>query len=121
MNYVQRRRFLWAVFLIGLLAVAIAANATTLVRLTLPQLVRQSTAIVRAHCEGSHVVFQAGEIWTDNTFQIIETHKGFLPARIVARRFVPVKTRFYFCGEAARGLSPCWAGRREHFEFIEAC
>ena len=86
MNYVQRRRFLWAVFLAGLLLAALAANATTLVRLSLPQMVRQSTAIVRAHCEGSHVRLDRGEIWTDTTFQVLETHKGLLPAQIVARQ-----------------------------------
>jgi hypothetical protein len=86
MSYVQRRRFLWAVFLIGLALVAAAANATTLVHLSLPQMVRQSTAIVRAHCENTHVRLDRGEIWTDTTFQVLETHKGLLPGRIVVRQ-----------------------------------
>jgi hypothetical protein len=86
MSYLHRRRFLWAVLLAGLILVAIAANATTLVRLSLPQMVRESTAIVRARCASTHVRLDRGEIWTDTTFQVLETHKGLVPAQIVVRQ-----------------------------------
>ena len=47
MSYVKRRRFLLVLFLIGIVLVAIAARATTLVRLPFQQLVQYSSAIAR--------------------------------------------------------------------------
>jgi hypothetical protein len=38
MSFVQRRRFLWILFLAGLAMLAIAANATTLSRLRFEEL-----------------------------------------------------------------------------------
>jgi len=43
MSFVQRRRFLWILFLAGLALLAIAANATTLSRLRFEELVKQAT------------------------------------------------------------------------------
>ena len=40
MSFVQRRNFLWILFLAGILLIAIVANATTLVHLRFQELVR---------------------------------------------------------------------------------
>jgi len=86
MSYLQRRRFLWILFLIGLALVAVAARATTLVRLRFPELVRYSSAIGRVHCVGAEVHYDKGEIWTDTGFEVSEREKGYLPAYIVVRQ-----------------------------------
>ncbi|HEY1481919.1 MAG TPA: hypothetical protein VGF19_04265 [Candidatus Acidoferrum sp.] len=86
MSYLQRRRFLWILFLIGLALVAVAARATTLVRLRFPELVRYSSAIGRVHYVGAEVHYDKGEIWTDTSFEVIEREKGYLPAYIVVRQ-----------------------------------
>lgn len=86
MSYVQRRRFLWALFLIGLVLVAIVARATTLVRLHFQDLVRYSSAIARVRCIGAQTRLEDGEIWTDTVFDVVQRDKGFLPAQIVVRQ-----------------------------------
>jgi len=54
MSYVERRRFLWVLFLAGLaLLAAVAASATTLSRLKLEDLAQESTAVAHA-MPGSH-------------------------------------------------------------------
>ena len=85
MSYVQRRRFLWALFLIGLALIAIVAHATTLVRLPFYKLVSTSSAIARFRCVNSVTRFESGEVWTDTVFEVVQHDKGFLPSRIVVR------------------------------------
>jgi hypothetical protein len=90
MSYEKRRRFLWAVFLIGLALlgaamIAVVAEATTLSRLTFGQLVEHSTSIARVRCLRTDVRQENGEIWTDTTFQVVRQYKGFLPSPIVVR------------------------------------
>src|SRR3974390_882819 len=85
MSYVQRRRFLWALFLAGLVLIAIVANATPLVRLPFYKLVENSTAIARVRCISANTRLENGEIWTDTVFEVIQHDKGYLPPRIVVR------------------------------------
>ncbi len=86
MSYKQRRKFLWVLFLAGLVLIAIVANATTLVHLPFPQLVGFSSAIARVQCIGSDIRIEKGEIWTDTRFHVLETEKGYLPSSIVVRQ-----------------------------------
>lgn len=86
MSYVQRRRFLWVLFLIGIVLVAIVAQAATLVRLHFQDLVRHSSAIARVRCIGSQTRMEEGEIWTDTVFEVVQRDKGFLPAQIAVRQ-----------------------------------
>jgi hypothetical protein len=85
MNYVARRRFLWALFLIGLVLIVIVANATTLARLQFFQLVQHSSAIGRMRCVDTQTRFEDGEIWTDTVFEVVQHDKGYLPSPIVVR------------------------------------
>jgi len=85
MSYVQRRRFLWVLFLGGIVLIAIVANATTLVRLPFYKLVENSSAIARVRCVNSVTRLESGEVWTDTVFEVTEHDKGYLPARIVVR------------------------------------
>lgn len=86
MSYEQRRRFLWILFLIGLGLVAVAANATTLMHLRFQDLVSYSSAIARVRCLGSDVRMEAGELWTDTRFLVLDTQKGVLPSHILVRQ-----------------------------------
>jgi hypothetical protein len=79
MNYKQRRRFLWALFLIGLALIAVVANATTLARLQFDQMVQEASAIARVRCLSSESVWQNGEIWTRTQLEVLEENKGLLP------------------------------------------
>ena len=85
MCYVQRRRFLWALFLIGLVLIVIVARATTLVRLPFHKLVENSSAIARVRCVSSATRLEYGEVWTDTIFEVVQHDKGYLPSRIVVR------------------------------------
>ena len=85
MSYVQRRRFLWVLFLAGLALIAIAAHATTLARLQFYQLVKDSSAIARLRCFGAQTRLENGEIWTDSVFEVMQFDKGYLPSHIVVR------------------------------------
>jgi|SRR5260370_32751670 len=85
MSFVQRRRFLWILFLTGLALLAIAANATTLSRLRFEELVNQATAVARVRCIGVQSRWENGEIWTETRFQIVELNKGLLPGVVTVR------------------------------------
>ncbi len=85
MSFVQRRRFLWILFLTGLALLAIAANATTLSRLRFEELANQATAVARVRCIGVESRWQDGEIWTETQFEIVEVNKGLLPGVISVR------------------------------------
>ena len=85
MSYVQRRRFLWILFLVGIALIAVIADATTMARLQFYQLVQHSTAIARVRCLRSDTRMESGEIWTDTVFAVEQRDKGFLPTPIVVR------------------------------------
>jgi len=82
MNFVERRRFLWILFLIGLALIAVVANATTLARLPFPDLASQATAIARLRCLRSVSQWKNEEIWTRTEFAVMEQNKGQLPATV---------------------------------------
>jgi hypothetical protein len=86
LTYEQRRNFLLIVFLIGIVLIAIVAQATTLVRLTFPELVKNSSAIGHVRCLGSQAVFEKDEIWTDTSLEVLESNKGNLPAIVILRQ-----------------------------------
>ncbi len=82
MSFVQRRRFLWILFLAGLALLAIAAKATTLSRLRFEELVNQAAAVARLRCIGVESRWENGEIWTETRFEIVELNKGLLPGMV---------------------------------------
>lgn len=85
MSYVERRRFLWILFFVGLALLAVVANATTLVRLRLEDLARQATAVARVRCLGARSFWENREIWTETRFAVVEQSKGSLPDTIQVR------------------------------------
>jgi hypothetical protein len=88
MSYIQRRRFLWILFLAGLALLAMSAliaNATTLVRLPFEDLAQQSTAVARLRCLGSESHWDGREIWTESRFEVLELDKGLLPGLVTVR------------------------------------
>jgi hypothetical protein len=85
MSYVQRRRFLWILFLCALALLAVAASATTLSRLKLEDLVQESTAVARLRCLGASSQWDKGEIWTETRFEVLQTEKGALPGIVTVR------------------------------------
>ncbi len=86
MSYTQRRQFLWVLFLVGLILIAIVAQATTLVRLRFQDLVHYSYSIARVRCLRAQTRMENGEIWTDTSFDVLSHNKGYLPAQIVVRQ-----------------------------------
>jgi len=85
MSYVQRRRFLWILFLGGLVLIALAASATTLSRLKLEDLAQESTAVARLRCLGTTSQWEQGEIWTETRFEVVQREKGALPGIVTVR------------------------------------
>src|SRR5258707_6420540 len=85
MSFVQRRRFLWILFLAGLALVAMAANATTLSRMRLEELENQAMAVARLRCLSAESRWENGEIWTETRFEIVELNKGLLPGVVSVR------------------------------------
>jgi hypothetical protein len=85
MSFVQRRRFLWILFLTGLALIAVVASATTLARLRFEDLAQQATAVARLRCLGAQSRWEHGEIWTDTLFEVVEQNKGLLPGLITVR------------------------------------
>jgi hypothetical protein len=61
------------------------ARATTLKRMSVPDLSRAAHVVVRARSVTSSTRWDAGEIWTFSTFDVEETWKGFAPAQITVR------------------------------------
>jgi hypothetical protein len=76
---------LWALFLIGLALLAVAANATTLARMRFEELARQATAVARVRCVGARSFWENSEIWTETRFEVIEQSKGTLPGIVTIR------------------------------------
>jgi hypothetical protein len=85
MSFVQRRRFLWILFLAALGLLAITANATTLSRLRFEELAGQATAVARLRCLGVRSLWENGEIWTETRFETLELNKGLLPGVVSVR------------------------------------
>jgi hypothetical protein len=70
---VPRRLAIGFGLLVGLIA---PAQATTLEQLSLDEMTRQSTAIVRARVTGSHAATRSGNIYTYFQLQVLENWKG---------------------------------------------
>jgi hypothetical protein len=85
MSYIERRKFLWILFLTGLALTAIAANATALARIGFDELTRQATAVARLRCLGVESRWENGEIWTESHFEVLERNKGALPGIVTVR------------------------------------
>jgi hypothetical protein len=85
MSFVQRRRFLWILFLMGLALIAVVASATTLARLSFEELAKQATAVARLRCIGAESRWEDGEIWTETRFEVVEQSKGRLPGLVTIR------------------------------------
>jgi hypothetical protein len=72
-----------------LVAVSFASTppvlATTLKRMSLPDLSRAAHTIVRARCIANSTRWDAGEIWTFTTFDVEEIWKRSAPAQITVR------------------------------------
>ena len=64
---------------------AAAAQATTLARMSLDELVRAARVVVRARCLSSGSDWQGGEIWTRTRFEVLESFKGSVPQQITVR------------------------------------
>src|SRR5260370_21227276 len=113
MSFVQRRRFLWILFLAGLALLAIAANATTLSRLRFEELVKQATAVARLRCLGVESRWQDGEIWTETRFAVVELNKGLLPGLVSVRILGSRVGRLHSPG----GLMPAVPSCQQYFLF----
>jgi hypothetical protein len=85
MSYVQRRRFLWILFLVGIGLIALVANATTLARLNFEDLAHQATAVARLRCLDAKSVWARREIWTETRFAVVQSEKGTLPGIVSVR------------------------------------
>lgn len=79
MNYRLRRKLLWTLFVIGLVLLAVATQATTLARLSFDELAQRATAVARVRCLTASSVWRNGEIWTQTEFEVLEQNKGALP------------------------------------------
>ena len=62
-----------------------SSRATTLARLSLDELAASSDAVARVHCKAAESRWENGSIWTVTAFDVVETLKGSLPAKIEVR------------------------------------
>lgn len=85
MSFEERRKFLWILFLIGLVLIAVAANATTLARLRFDDMARMANAVARVRCLSSEPIWKNGEIWTETQFRVEEENKGTLPPIVIVQ------------------------------------
>jgi hypothetical protein len=85
LSYAQRRTFLWALFLAGLVLIAVVANATTLVRVPFQQMARQAVAVGRMRCLSSESQWENGDLWTVTRFEVTERDKGLLAGIVSVR------------------------------------
>src|SRR5260370_36693537 len=69
----------------ALLCAATSIHATTLARLSLDQLAAAADATARVRCSSGQSRWENGQIWTVTSFDVLETMKGTLPARITVR------------------------------------
>jgi hypothetical protein len=61
------------------------ASATTLARMSVEQMSRVATLVVRARCAGSTARWDHGEIWTFTAFTVTDTWKGNAAEEIAVR------------------------------------
>lgn len=80
---VWRMQMRWLVC--AVLIAGAAANATTLVRMTVREMTQAAELVVRARCVENVAKWDAREIWTFTTFEIEEAWKGSPPREIVVR------------------------------------
>lgn len=85
MSYVERRRFLWILFLAGIALAAAVANSTTLAHMSFDELAQKSSAVARLRCQSSKSYWDGGELWTDTSFEVVERNKGLLGASVTVR------------------------------------
>jgi len=86
MSFVQRRKFLWVLFLIGVgLIGAVAAMGTTLAAMRFDELAQRATAVVRLRCLGAHSLVERGEIWTETRFETMTAEKGVIGGLVTVR------------------------------------
>jgi hypothetical protein len=85
MSYVERRRFLWVLFLAGIALAAAVANSTTLARMSFDELAQKSSAVARLRCQSAQSHWDGGELWTETRFEVVEQNKGLLGANITVR------------------------------------
>lgn len=114
----QRKTHL--VVLAILLFAAASARATTLARLTIEQMTAAAAVVARARCVASDARWDAGELWTHTTFEVIEVWKGQAPQTIAVRLIggragniissVPEAPRFQPGEEVVLFLEPAPAG-----------
>ena len=112
MSYVQRRRFLWIVFLVGLAVLGLTAaltDATTLVRLRFQDLAQQSTAIARLRCIASENRWERDELWTETRFGTCVRTSMAYPRSRSARKST------CSCGDSRTNRIACSAGRKGRF------
>jgi hypothetical protein len=67
------------------LSIPAALGATTLARLSLEQLAAAADNVARVRCATVESRWENGAIWTVTTFDVVETMKGNLPARVTVR------------------------------------
>lgn len=71
--------------LLSLLLLLPPLPATTLARLSLDELAAASDAVARVRCASTESRWESGTIWTLTTFDVVETLKGNLLAKIEIR------------------------------------
>ena len=81
----MHRRSILAATWLGLLALALTAQATTLVRMDLQELAAAASLVARVRCVSSESRWDGEEIWTFTTFDVLETLKGSAPEQITVR------------------------------------
>src|SRR5215469_9106764 len=69
----------------GAFLLAEAAQATTIVRMSLGEMSQVAKAIARVRCVSNATVWDSGEVWTLTTFEVEQTWRGTLPAEITVR------------------------------------
>jgi hypothetical protein len=80
------KRFRCRHFLALLLALgATQAGATTLLRMSLDELAAAAGVIARVRCIGIESRIERGEIWTFNTFEVLDPVKGSVPRFVTVR------------------------------------
>jgi len=69
----------------AVLLFCLGAGATTLESMSVERMARVAHVIVRARCISNRANWDAGEIWTSTSFEILETWKGTPPEHITVR------------------------------------
>ncbi|MGA2483669.1 MAG: hypothetical protein ABSF92_11205 [Candidatus Acidiferrales bacterium] len=106
MSFAERRRFLWILFLIGLVLIAVVARATTLARLSFEDLAARADSVVRARCLSTESRWENGEIWTFSDFEVLDAPKGLVGGLITVRGLGGRADGFVSTVEAVPHFSP---------------